>query len=58
MTASRKSGWCITNLPVAKPALITTGSVEEALCFGWVDSIIQKIDEESYARQIQSAPPR
>jgi uncharacterized protein YdeI (YjbR/CyaY-like superfamily) len=26
-------------------------SVEEALCFGWVDSIIQKIDEETYARK-------
>ena len=26
-------------------------SVEEALCFGWVDSIIQKIDEEKYARK-------
>jgi uncharacterized protein YdeI (YjbR/CyaY-like superfamily) len=26
-------------------------SVEEALCFGWIDSIIQKIDEEMYARK-------
>ncbi|HEY3371913.1 MAG TPA: hypothetical protein VGK10_13745 [Prolixibacteraceae bacterium] len=26
-------------------------SVEEALCFGWVDSIIQKIDEFKYARK-------
>jgi uncharacterized protein YdeI (YjbR/CyaY-like superfamily) len=26
-------------------------SVEEALCFGWVDSIIQKLDEETYARK-------
>jgi uncharacterized protein YdeI (YjbR/CyaY-like superfamily) len=26
-------------------------SVEEALCFGWIDSIIQKIDEEKYARK-------
>jgi uncharacterized protein YdeI (YjbR/CyaY-like superfamily) len=26
-------------------------SVEEALCFGWVDSLIQKIDEERYARK-------
>jgi len=26
-------------------------SVEEALCFGWVDSIIQKIDEDRYARK-------
>jgi uncharacterized protein YdeI (YjbR/CyaY-like superfamily) len=27
-------------------------SVEEALCFGWIDSIIQKIDAEKYARKI------
>jgi uncharacterized protein YdeI (YjbR/CyaY-like superfamily) len=26
-------------------------SVEEALCFGWIDSIIQKMDEEKYARK-------
>jgi uncharacterized protein YdeI (YjbR/CyaY-like superfamily) len=26
-------------------------TVEEALCFGWIDSIIQKIDEEKYARK-------
>ena len=26
-------------------------SVEEALCYGWIDSIIQKIDEEKYARK-------
>jgi uncharacterized protein YdeI (YjbR/CyaY-like superfamily) len=25
-------------------------SVEEALCFGWVDSLIQRIDDERYAR--------
>ena len=26
-------------------------SVEEALCFGWVDSIIQRINDEQYARK-------
>ena len=26
-------------------------SVEEALCYGWVDSIIKKIDETKYARK-------
>jgi uncharacterized protein YdeI (YjbR/CyaY-like superfamily) len=26
-------------------------SVEEALCFGWIDSIIQKIDEDAYVRK-------
>jgi uncharacterized protein YdeI (YjbR/CyaY-like superfamily) len=26
-------------------------SLEEALCFGWIDSLIQKIDDEKYARK-------
>ncbi len=26
-------------------------AVEEALCFGWIDSIIQKIDEDCYVRK-------
>ena len=26
-------------------------SVEEALCFGWIDSIIQRIDDAKYARK-------
>jgi len=26
-------------------------SVEEALCFGWIDSIIKKIDKDKYARK-------
>ena len=32
-------------------------SVEEALCYGWVDSIIQKIDEQSYARKFNPRRP-
>jgi len=39
-----------------KPASGKTGidyesSIEIALCYGWVDSIIQKIDDEKYARK-------
>jgi len=26
-------------------------SVEEALCFGWIDSIIKRIDDSTYARK-------
>lgn len=26
-------------------------AVEEAFCYGWIDSIIQRIDDESYARK-------
>ena len=34
-----------------KSALIYEESVDEAICFGWVDSIIKKIDDEKYARK-------
>jgi uncharacterized protein YdeI (YjbR/CyaY-like superfamily) len=32
-----------------KPTVSYNDSVEEALCFGWIDGITQRIDEERYA---------
>ena len=29
-------------------------AVEEALCFGWIDSLIKRIDDDSYARKFTS----
>ena len=34
-----------------KPTLEYEHAVEEAICFGWVDSLIKKIDEAKYARK-------
>jgi uncharacterized protein YdeI (YjbR/CyaY-like superfamily) len=34
-----------------KTSISYPDSLEEALCFGWIDSIIQKIDDEQYARK-------
>jgi uncharacterized protein YdeI (YjbR/CyaY-like superfamily) len=34
-----------------KPSILYEDSVEEALCFGWIDSIIKKLDNDSYARK-------
>ncbi len=34
-----------------KPTIRYEDAVEEALCFGWIDSIIKKIDAERYARK-------
>ncbi len=34
-----------------QPSIPYEDSVEEALCFGWIDSIIQKLDEDRYARK-------
>jgi uncharacterized protein YdeI (YjbR/CyaY-like superfamily) len=34
-----------------KPGISYDAAVEEALCFGWIDSIVKKIDEEKFARK-------
>lgn len=34
-----------------KPSLDYESAVEEALCFGWIDSIIKKIDESKFTRK-------
>jgi uncharacterized protein YdeI (YjbR/CyaY-like superfamily) len=40
-----------------KPSLPYDDAVEEAVCFGWIDSIIKKIDEEKYARKLTPRKP-
>jgi len=34
-----------------KPRIPYEDAVEEALCFGWIDSLIQRIDDEKYAQK-------
>ena len=34
-----------------QPSIPYEDSVEEALCFGWIDSLIKKLDEDRYARK-------
>jgi uncharacterized protein YdeI (YjbR/CyaY-like superfamily) len=40
-----------------RPSVEYECSVEEALCFGWIDSIIKKIDAEKYARKFTPRKP-
>lgn len=40
-----------------KPSLDYEAAVEEALCFGWIDSIIKKIDEDRYVRKLTPRKP-
>jgi uncharacterized protein YdeI (YjbR/CyaY-like superfamily) len=35
----------------SRPTIAYDAAVEESLCFGWIDSIIKKIDDEKYARK-------
>jgi uncharacterized protein YdeI (YjbR/CyaY-like superfamily) len=50
--ATRTEVWLVYYKKVSgKPSVEYLESLEEALCFGWIDSIIQKIDDEKYARK-------
>ncbi len=49
---SKKGVWLVYYKKyTGKPSIQYDDSVEEALCFGWVDSIIRKIDAEKYVRK-------
>jgi uncharacterized protein YdeI (YjbR/CyaY-like superfamily) len=39
------------------PSVDYMDSVDEALCFGWIDSLIRRIDEERYARKFTPRKP-
>jgi uncharacterized protein YdeI (YjbR/CyaY-like superfamily) len=48
----RREIWLIYNKKhTGKPRIPYDDSVEEALCFGWIDSIIKKLDEKRFARK-------
>ncbi len=34
-----------------KPSILYDDSVEEAICFGWIDGTIKKLDDEKFARK-------
>lgn len=49
---TKKGVWLIYyKKHTGKPSIAYDDAVEEALCFGWIDSTIQKLDEEKYARK-------
>lgn len=44
--------WLIFNKKeTGQPSIDYGASVEEALCFGWIDSLIKKIDDTKYVRK-------
>ncbi|MEW6412488.1 MAG: YdeI/OmpD-associated family protein [Candidatus Zixiibacteriota bacterium] len=40
-----------------RPSLEYDDAVEEALCFGWIDSVIKKIDDHKYVRKFTPRKP-
>lgn len=50
--ASRRVAWLVYFKGAAAARGVTyEHSVEEALCFGWIDSIIRRLDDARYARK-------
>jgi len=50
--ATAKEAWLVfAKAHTGKPGIPYAAAVEEALCFGWIDSIIRCIDDETYARK-------
>lgn len=41
-----------------KPSLSYNDAVEEALCYGWIDSVNRKLDDERYAQRFSPRKPR
>jgi len=41
-----------------KPSLHYNDAVEEALCFGWIDSLVKRVDDEIYIQKFTPRKPR
>ena len=55
---SQREAWLVYYKPHSGlPSIPYEESVEEGLCFGWIDSIIKKFDEASYARKFTPRLP-
>jgi uncharacterized protein YdeI (YjbR/CyaY-like superfamily) len=56
--AHEKEIWLVyTKAKTGIPSISYEESVEEALCFGWVDSLIKNIDEQRHARKFTPRRP-
>lgn len=57
--AKKKDIWLIYyNKASGKPRIPYDDAVEEALCFGWIDSIVKKIDGEKHAQRYSPRNPK
>jgi len=57
--ASEKKAWLVLNKSrVSGPGMNLPQAIEEALCFGWIDSILQRKDENTYVLRFTPRKPR
>jgi uncharacterized protein YdeI (YjbR/CyaY-like superfamily) len=56
---SKKEIWLIQyKQATKKPSIVYVDAVEEALCFGWIDSTEKSIDAERYALRFSPRRPK
>ena len=57
--ANRDEAWLVYyKKHTGKPSISYRESVEEALCFGWIDGIKKRLDEERYAHRFTPRRPK
>ena len=57
--ASTPGVWLVSwRKPTGRPSVGYDAAVEEALCFGWIDSLAKKIDEERSRQLFTPRRPR
>lgn len=55
---TKKEVWLVFyKKQTGKPNISYDEAVEEALCFGWIDSIIKKIDDQKFVRKFTPRKP-
>jgi uncharacterized protein YdeI (YjbR/CyaY-like superfamily) len=56
---SEKEVWLVYyKKHTGKPRILYNDAVEEALCFGWIDSIVKGIDEDRFAQRFSLRNPK
>ena len=56
---SEKEVWLVYyKKHTGKPRISYNDAVEEALCFGWIDSTVKTIDEDRYAQRFSLRNPK
>ncbi len=56
--ATSKGVWLVYKKPASgEPSVAYEASVEEALCFGWIDGLIRNVDEVTHVRRFTPRKP-
>ena len=56
--ASEREIWLVFHKPhTGVPCVSYKDALDEALCFGWIDSLVKRIDEDRYGRKFTPRKP-